>query len=67
MCRSSVTRMSGDQKQNVIQRTSEEERASLASLHPTKNDEKIINSISPEESEDAETGNYQFYNSCKKN
>ncbi|XP_059141768.1 protein phosphatase 1 regulatory subunit 12A-like isoform X5 [Physella acuta] len=53
--RSSVTRMSGDQKQNVIQRTSEEERAALASLHPGKNEEKIITSISPEETEDAET------------
>ncbi|BFZ09863.1 hypothetical protein BsWGS_12904 [Bradybaena similaris] len=44
--RSSVTRMSGDQKQNVIQRTSEEERAALSSLHPGKTDDKILNSIS---------------------
>ncbi|GFN83309.1 protein phosphatase 1 regulatory subunit 12a [Plakobranchus ocellatus] len=56
--RSSVTRMSVDQKQNVIQRTSEEERAALASLHP---EDKLptIHSIAraqeEKEAEDAET------------
>ncbi|KAH9514768.1 hypothetical protein Btru_023603, partial [Bulinus truncatus] len=53
--RSSVTRMSGDQKQNLIQRTSEEERAALASLHPSKEGDKTTNSIGLYESEEAET------------
>ncbi|CAL1539874.1 unnamed protein product [Lymnaea stagnalis] len=49
--RSSVTRMSVDQRQNVIQRTSEEERAALASI----NDEKILNSISQDDTDETET------------
>ncbi|XP_055888712.1 protein phosphatase 1 regulatory subunit 12C-like isoform X13 [Biomphalaria glabrata] len=53
--RSSVTRMSGDQKQNVIQRTSEEERVALLSIHPSKNEDKTANSISLDESEETET------------
>ncbi|GFS01784.1 protein phosphatase 1 regulatory subunit 12A [Elysia marginata] len=57
--RSSVTRMSVDQKQNVIQRTSGEERETLASLHP---EDKLptIHSLAKaqeeRELEDAETG-----------
>ena len=62
--RSSVTRMSVDQKQNVIQRTSEEERAALASLHP---EDKLptIHSLAraqeEREAEDAETGGHLMW------
>ncbi|RUS75214.1 hypothetical protein EGW08_017030 [Elysia chlorotica] len=56
--RSSVTRMSVDQKQNVIQRTSEEERAALASLQaedklPTIH--SLARAQEEREAEDAET------------
>ena len=53
--RSSVTRMSGDQKQNMIIRNTEEERAALSALNPNKNTEET-----PETAADSQTGKLHF-------
>ncbi|XP_041351500.1 protein phosphatase 1 regulatory subunit 12A-like isoform X7 [Gigantopelta aegis] len=55
--RSSVTRMSGDQKQNVLHRSAEQERPPFeANLFHNKEDDKKAESYNEEEGESEETG-----------
>lgn len=63
-CRSSVTRMSSDQKQNVITKTSEEERATLdanlSHLSSSREEEEKTPVTSPT-TQDAETGTWSLH------
>lgn len=63
-CRSSVTRMSSDQKQNVITKTSEEERATLdanlSHLSSSRDEEEKTPVTSPT-TQDAETGTWSLH------
>ena len=64
VCRSSVTRMSSDQKQNVITKTSEEERATLdanlSHLSSSREEEEKTPVTSPT-TQDAETGTWRLH------